>query len=287
MSKSTYEYYKSKKHIKAVEKRQTKDQEILAVVKPIYDDNKSRYGYRRVILSIDNKDLEKLNVGRDRIRKVLKNNNLFGKQGSNQKYHSYKGDNGEDKRNLLLEKVVDEENNKTIFVRHFETTGPNQKWATDVSELKIPCGKLYFSPILDMYDSSIIAFDISKSPNFEQTKRMLDKAFEKHNNLSGLIFHSDRGWQYQHQYYISTLKEKGILQSYSRKGNCMDNSLMENFFGIMKNEMFYGHEDEFNSLEDLEKAIIEYIDYYNNKRISLKRKGLSPLEYRQQSLANL
>ena len=102
MPKSTYEYYKSKKHIKAVEKRQTKDQEILEVVKPIYDDNKSRYGYRRVILSIDNKDLEKLNVGRDRIRKVLKNNNLFGKQGSNQKYHSYKGDNGEDKRNLLL-----------------------------------------------------------------------------------------------------------------------------------------------------------------------------------------
>lgn len=138
-----------------------------------------------------------------------------------------------------------------------------------------------------MYDSSIIAFDISESPNFEQTKRMLDRAFEKHNNLSGLIFHSDRGCQYQHQYYISTLKEKGILQSYSRKGNCMDNSLIENFFGIMKNEMFYGHEDEFNSLEELEKAIIEYIDYYNNKRISLKRKGLSPLEYRQQSLASL
>ena len=224
-----------------------------------------------------------LGVGRDRIIKVLRANGLKGIQGSNQKYHSYKGDNGEDKRNLLLSKEYNEEKKKDEWVRHFQTTGPNQKWTTDVSEFKLPEGKLYLSPILDMYDSSIIAYDLSRSPNFEQTKRMLDQAFSKYDKLEGLIFHSDQGWQYQHQYYINVLKQKGIKQSFSRKGNCMDNSLMENFFGILKNEMFYGHEKEFKTLDNLQVAIEEYIKWYNEKRINLKRKGLSPIEYRQQS----
>ena len=101
-----------------------------------------------------------------------------------------------DKRNLLLAKEVDEKNHKTTYKRHFETTGPNEKWTTDVSEFKLPTGKLYLSPILDMYDSSIISYDISTSPSLEQTKRMLNEAFKQYPNLEGLIFHSDQGWQY-------------------------------------------------------------------------------------------
>lgn len=287
MSKSTYEYYKSKKHLDAFKKREDKDKEILEIVKPIYEESKSRYGYRRIFLSLDKKTLQLLGVGRDRITKVLRANGLKGIQGSNQKYHSYKGDNGEDKRNLLLTKEYNEEKKKEEWVRHFATTGPNQKWTTDVSEFKLSEGKIYLSPILDMYDGSIIAYDISRSPNFEQTKRMLNQAFSKYNNLEGLIFHSDQGWQYQHQFYINYLKQQGIKQSFSRKGNCMDNSLMENFFGIIKNEMFYGHEKEFKTLNDLQIAIEEYIKWYNTKRISLKRKGLSPIQYRQQSLIQL
>ncbi len=284
MSKSTYSYYKENKHINARNKRLIKDKEILEIVKPIYEENKSRYGYRRIILSISNEDLSSLNVGRDRIRKVLKDNNLLGIQGSNQRYHSYKGDNGEPKSNLLLTKEVDEKNHITKNVRHFETTGPNQKWTTDVSEFKIQSGKLYLSPILDMNDGLIISYNLSTSPNMAQINDMLDKAFEKNEDLEGLILHSDQGWQYQQKQYINRLKQKGILQSFSRKGNCMDNSLMENFFGIIKNEMFYGHESEFNSLDELKKAIDEYIIYYNTKRINAKRKGLSPFQYRQQSL---
>ena len=138
-----------------------------------------------------------------------------------------------------------------------------------------------------MYDSSIISYDLSIHPDFTQTKRMLNKAFAQYSNLKGLVFHSDQGWQYQHKYYIKELENRGIMQSFSRKGNCMDNSLMENFFGILKNEMFYGHENEFETLEDLRKAIIEYIEYYNTERISVKRKGMSPIEYRQHSLSNL
>ena len=145
-------------------------------------------------------------------------------------------------------------------------------------------GKLYLSPILDMHNREIVAYSISRNPSFNQTQEMLDKAFNKYDNLDGLIFHSDQGWQYQMKKYQIILKEKGIIQSMSRKGNCLDNSLMENFFGIMKNEMFYGHEYEFKSLDQLEKEMIKYIEYYNKDRITVKLKGLSPTNYRQQSL---
>lgn len=215
----------------------------------------------------------------------MSEHHLKAKQGSNGKYHSYKGDNGESKTNLLLHKEIDEIGHKTKYIRDFDTSRPNEKWTTDVSEFKYNGGKLYLSPILDMYDSSIISYDISSSPDFNQTKRMIDEAFNSNPNLKGLIFHSDQGWQYQMKPYQQWLKDKGIKQSFSRKGNCMDNSLMENFFGIMKNEMYYGY--IFHSKDELLNAMKEYITYYNNERINIKRKGLSPLEYRHQSLLDV
>ena len=136
-----------------------------------------------------------------------------------------------------------------------------------------------------MHENGLKAFqgnDISTKANFEQTKRMLNKAFRKYVNLDGLIFQSDQGWQYQSIYYQNELKKQNIRQSFSRKVNCIDNSIMENFFGIMKKEMFYGYEKDFKTLEELRIAMNKYIKYYNNKRINKKRKGLSPLEYRQQ-----
>ncbi len=203
------------------------------------------------------------------------------------KYKSYKGEVGKTCPNLLLDKEVDEIKHKTKYKRNFETSSTNQKWTTDVSEFHIASGKLYLSPILDMNNREIISYNISRSPNFEQTMDMLNKAFDKYKNLDGLILHSDQGWQYQMNQYQKALKGKGIIQSMSRKGNCLDNSLMENFFGILKNEMFYGHEYEFKSLDQLEEAIHEYINYYNNDRITAKLKGLSPVLYRQQTLLQL
>ena len=212
--------------------------------------------------------------------------NLKEKQ-SRGHYNSYKGKFNKKCTNYLLDVVTNNETLQTTCIRNFETTGFNQKRTTDVSEFHIAAGKLYLSPIMDMHNGEIISFNISRSPNFAQTMDMLNKAFAKFDDLTGLIFHSDQGWQYQMERYQTTLKEKGIIQSMSRKGNCLDNSLMENFFGIMKNEMFYGHEYEFKDLDELEKAMVEYIDYYNNERIKAKLKGLSPVEYRQQSLNNV
>ena len=277
MSKSSYYYVISNN------KKEDKDKEIKEKIIEIFNKSKKRYGYRRITLEINKTH----KVNHKKVKRIMKQLGLFAVQGKNGKYHSYKGDNGELKENLLLEKVVDEEKHKTTFVRHFETTSPNQKWTTDVSEFKHKDGKLYLSPILDMFDSSIIAYDISTTPDFEQIKRMLSKAFKENTNLDGLIFHSDQGWQYQMKYYKQILQEKQIKQSFSIKGNCMDNSLMENFFGIIKNEMFYGHEEEFETIDDLRFAIENYIKWYNEDRINLKRKGLSPLQYRQQPFLNL
>ena len=113
---------------------------------------------------------------------------------------------------------------------------------------------------------------------------MLAGAFDKYDSLNGLIFHSDQGWQYQMRDYKIALQGKGVIQSMSRKGNCCDNGIMEQFFGKMRNEMFYGHEKEFTSLKQLSETMKEYIKYYNEKRITIKLKGLTPCEARARAL---
>ena len=260
--------------------RSDKDKAIKDEIRAIFSDNKQRYGYRRITLELKNRGYL---INHKRVKRLMKVLGLYAKQPKS-KYKSYKGEIGKICPSLLLDKIVDTKKHKTYLKRNFETTSVNQKWTTDVSEFHIAAGKLYLSPILDMHNREIISYTISKSPNFKQTTNMLEIAFKKYNNLKDLIFHSDQGWQYQMKQYRDKLKSKGIRQSMSRKGNCYDNCVMENFFGIMKNEMFYGNEYEFDTLEQLEQAMIEYIEYYNNYRIMTKLKGLTPTQYRHQSL---
>ena len=111
---------------------------------------------------------------------------------------------------------------------------------------------------------------------------MLDKAFDKVKDTKGIIFHSDQGWQYQHPGYRMALAEHGIIQSMSRKGNCLDNAMAENFFGIMKSELLYA--EKFDTSEDFIKSLEEYIDYYNNERIKNRLNGKSPVQYRTLSI---
>lgn len=158
------------------------------------------------------------------------------------KYKSYKGDFHRAIPNKLIHKEVDTVNHTTKYIRDFKPGTSNCIWTTDVSEFHIAAGKLYLSLILDLFDHSVVSYNISASPNFRQTTDMLSKAFAANNHVDGLIFHSDQGWQYQMAQYQQILKEHKIVQSMSRKGNCLDNCIMENFFGKMKNEMFYGHE---------------------------------------------
>lgn len=184
------------------------------------------------------------------------------------KYRSYKGEVGKIAPNLIH--------------RDFVADAPNQKWTTDITEFSLLGTKLYLSPILDMYNSEIISYNISERPILGQVMDMLDKAFKKIPNDINLVLHSDQGWQYKHKHYQRRLKEKGIRQSMSRKGNCLDNSIMENFFGLLKSELLYLH--DFESIGEFKKELECYIDYYNNKRIKGKLKGMSPVQYRTHSL---
>lgn len=183
------------------------------------------------------------------------------------KYRSYKGTVGKIAPNIIQ--------------RDFKASHPNQKWTTDITEFALLGTKIYLSPILDMYNGEIISYNISDRPVLNQLLDMVDKTFANIPDDPNLIFHSDKGWQYQHERYQKRLKKNGVRQSMSRKANCLDNSIMENFFEILKSELFYLK--EFKSIEEFKLELEKYIDYYNNKRIKSKLKGLSPVQYRLQS----
>lgn len=273
VSPSTYKYQNNS------DDKDDKNRMIMTLIKECFEKHKSRYGYRRITHVLR---AQGTTVNHKKVKRLMKVMGLYGSVPK-AKYKSYKGDMNGTVKNLLLEKKVDKINHTTKYLRVFSTETANQIWSTDVTEFHIASGKLYLSPILDLHTRDIVAYNVSKSPNFAQTKDMIDKAFTKFENLEGLIFHSDQGWQYQMASYHKLLRDRKIRQSMSRKGNCYDNSPIENFFGIMKKEMFIGHEYEYKSLKELECAINEYIEYYNYNRISLKLKGLTPALFRSQS----
>jgi len=185
------------------------------------------------------------------------------------KYRSYKGEAGKIAPNLLE--------------RNFEAEKPNQKWVTDVTEFSLLGQKLYLSPILDLCSRDVVSYSISDRPALSMVTEMLDEAFSKIPDGTNLILHSDQGWQYQHKQYQRMLRKKGIQQSMSRKGNCLDNAVIENFFGLLKSELLYLQ--EFESMEQLKQELVDYLDYYNNRRIKTKLKGLPPAIHRQQALS--
>ena len=257
IARSTY-YYRLNKL-----QRTDKYAEIKAMITTIYHENQGRYGYRRITMEMSNCGIV---INHKTVQKLMKSLNLKCMVRI-KKYHSYKGDVG---------KIV-----SNIIKRDFTVSAPNQKWTTDITEFSLHGTKIYLSPILDMYNGEIISYKISDRPVLQQVLDMLDEAFNKIPNNTNLILHSDQGWQYQHMNYQEKLKNKGIIQSMSRKGNCLDNSIMENFFGLLKSELLYLR--EFSSMEEFKLELEKYIWYYNNKRIKIKLKGLSPVQYRLQS----
>lgn len=261
LARSTYYY-----HLKQLDQTD-KNQTIKAEIQAIFTEHKGNYGYRRITLALRNRGFV---VNHKKVQRLMKALGLSARIRRKRKYSSYQGEIGKKAENLIR--------------RQFEASKPMEKCYTDVTEFAIPASsqKLYLSPVLDGFNSEIIAYNLSTSPNLAQVKMMLEQAFtEKY--YENTILHSDQGWQYQHDFYHHFLEDKGIQQSMSRKGNSPDNGMMESFFGILKSEMFYGYEKTFKSIEHLEQAIVDYINYYNNKRIKVKLKGLSPVQYRTKS----
>ena len=254
MARSSFYY-----QLKAL-KRPDKYQDIKKKIKRIYHKHKGRYGYRRITLELNNTGIIINHKTVKRLMDVLGLKSLVRVK----KYKSYKGEQGRIAPNILQ--------------RNFKASQMNQKWVTDITEFKVAGKKLYLSPILDLFNKEIISYQLSDSPNFKQVHSMLQKAFKRKNIRESLVLHSDQGWQYQMVTYQKMLQDNNITQSMSRKGNCLDNAVIENFFGILKSELYYLK--KYSSINQLKKDIDNYIHYYNNERISLSLKGMSPIQYR-------
>lgn len=231
----------------------------------IYHENRGRYGYRRITAELRNRNLP---LNHKTVQRLMKELGLVCRVRM-KKNRSYKGEVGKIAPNLLN--------------RDFHADRPNQKWVTDVTEFSLFGEKLYLSPVLDLCSSDLVSYTISERPVLSMVTTMLEKAFEKIPDNTNLILHSDQGWQYQHKQYQRMLREKGIRQSMSRKGNCLDNAVIENFFGLLKSELLYLQ--DFESMEHFKRELIDYLDYYNNRRIKAKLKGLPPAIHRQQALS--
>lgn len=262
LARSTYYYHK------LALAQPDSDESLKERIAAIFHEHKGRYGYRRITAILQKEFV----INHKKVQRIMQLLNLKSLVRI-KKYRSYKGQIGKITRNILK--------------RNFKATKPNQKWVTDVTEFKVNGEKLYLSPILDLYNQEIISYEVARNSKYELVGKMLRKAL-KHLKLQKksrkkLILNSDQGWQYQMKPYQQSLKDHQIRQSMPRKGNCYDNAVIENFFGILKSECF--HVKKFESVDQLEKEIHEYIDYYNNDRIKLKLRGLSPIEYRNQSLS--
>jgi len=260
MARSSF-YYHQKQN-----KLPDKYKVVKELITSIYHKNKGRYGYRRITDELQNKGVIINHKTVLRLMKLLELKSLIRVK----KYKSYKGEQG---------KIV-----PNVLQRDFTTTAPNQKWATDVTEFNVAGNKLYLSPIIDLFNQEIISYELTERPAFNQIAMMLKKAFRKIPKNTNLILHSDQGWQYQMKQYQHLLKQKGITQSMSRKGNCLDNAIIENFFGILKSELFYLK--KYNSIIQLKEEIRDYIYYYNNQRIKSRLNKMSPIKYRAHHYQN-
>lgn len=258
MARSTFYY-----HLQRMDKPDGYD-DLRKEIRRIYDDNRGWYGYRRITFALRNNGIL---VNHKTVQRLMGQLHLKGKH-KKVRYRSFKGEVG-----AVAPNVVD---------RNFKSDKPYQKMTTDLSQITIKDTKMFFSPLLDMYNGEIITYTISNRPDLHMVTDMMCKALREISIPDGCMIHSDQGWHYRHKTYQKLLKDNGIIQSMSRKGNCLDNAMMENFFGLMKKELLYLH--KWDSMEQFKSALREYVDYYNNKRIKLRLNGLSPAQYRTQNM---
>lgn len=258
LSRSTF-YYQVK-----AQRASDRYADLKARIGALYDRHKGRYGYRRITAALRQAGERVNHKTVQRLMQMLGLKSLVRPK----KYRSYRGQRS-DVPNLLN--------------RQFQAERPHQKWVTDVTEFKVCGEKLYLSPVLDLYNGEIVAYEMRRRPLFALVSGMLKTALSKLSGQDTPLLHSDQGWPYHMLAYRQQLAEHGVTQSMSRKGNCLDNAAMESFFGTLKSELFYLN--HFDSVEQLQKDIHRYIHYYNHQRIKTKLKGLSPVHYRTQALA--
>lgn len=230
-----------------------------ARIRSIFQRHRGRYGYRRITAVIRRDGI----VNHKTVQRLMSQLGLKSLVRV-KKYHSYQGEIGRAAPNVLE--------------RQFTAKRPNEKWVTDVTEFNVRGQRLYLSPVLDLYNGEIVAFETATRPLFTMIGGMLRRAFARLGPYDRPLLHSDQGWQYRMSVYHEALRQRAITQSMSRRGNCLDNAVMESFFGTLKSEFY--HLNKFRDLDELQAGLKRYIHYYNHDRIKLKLGGLSPVEYR-------
>lgn len=235
------------------------DEALKIEIREIYEENHGTYGYRRIR---DELHIRGKKINHKKVQRIMKELGLKCMVRM-KKYKSYKGTQGKIAPNLLS--------------RDFVAHAPYEKWVTDITEFKLFGQKIYFSPVLDLFNGEIMTYTLGLRPVYSLVSTMLEQALERLPEQHQLIMHSDQGWHYQMKHYHHTLQSKNIRQSMSRKGNCYDNAVIENFFGIMKSEFLY--RKTFHNMIHFEEELKMYINYYNTKRIKTKLKT-SPVQYR-------
>lgn len=258
LARSTYYYWLN------ASRRPDKYSHLKMLIENIFHAHKGRYGYRRITLELRRRAFK---VNHKTVRRLM---NELGMKSlvRMKKYRSYKGKVGKIAPNLLK--------------RDFQASRPNQKWVTDVTEFHLFGEKLYLSPVLDLFNGEVLVYNIESKPVYPLVGKMIEQAVTHLKDGDEVILHSDQGWHYQMKQYDHVLKQHGIRQSMSRKGNCLDNAVIESFFGILKSELLYLQ--KFKNLAHFKEELEEYINYYNHKRIKTKLKGMSPVEYRTHAL---
>lgn len=254
MARSTFYYHLNR--LRNPDKYQTVKKEI----SQIYQLHKGRYGYRRIHLELKNRGYAINHKTVFSLMRELGHKSLIRVK----KYVSYRGEQGKIAPNILQ--------------RNFKADQPGQKWVTDLTEFKVKDKKLYLSPILDLFNGEIISFTLAERPQLKPILDMVKKVKKQRNSSNATILHSDQGWHYQMKQYQQILTDKNIEISMSRKGNCLDNAVIENFFGTLKSELFYLN--KYQSINHLKKEIKQYIHYYNHHRIKSNLNGKSPVQYR-------
>ena len=271
MPKATYMYWQKRFD------RGNPDREIEEKILEIREEHKD-YGYRRILGELRNQGYS---INKKKVQRIVQK---FGLQVTSytrksRKYSSYKGKVGTVAPNRIR--------------RRFNTHIPHQKITTDTTEFKyyevdekgrMTMHKLYLDPFMDMCNGEILSYGIDKKPSAKNVMDALNETIEITADCPyRRTFHSDQGWAYQMKAYSHRLKEERIFQSMSRKGNCLDNCVMENFFGLLKQEIYYGV--VYYSYEELKSEIERFIKYYNEKRIKEKLGWMSPVQYRLHLLA--
>jgi transposase InsO family protein len=230
------------------------------LIRQIYDEHKGRYGYRRITLALRAHDVH---LHANTVQRLMAKLKLKSTQRI-KRYRSFKGNIG----------IVAPDR----LQRDFKAEAPNQKWVTDVTEVKVGDEKGYLSTVKDLCTREIVAYEQSLRPTMDMVISMMKKALATLKPGETPILHSDQGWHYQMPDFRRLLSDNNVLQSMSRKGNCLDNAAMESFFAVFKTECF--HKQKFDSMGALQSTIDEYIQYYNTQRISTVLGGLTPSQCR-------